>query len=1051
MAEEEKSQDEPLIGYFKSYRELFEFFCSNTTIHGAIRLVCSRNNRMKTAFWLVLFLATFGLMYWQFGLLFGQYFSYPVSINVNVNSDRLPFPAVTICTLNPYRYSFIVDDLDNLDKVTQQTLFDLYKYNASGVQGRVATNRRNKRSSAPLVIPLERVPVTEGPRRIIRSAEGEDEMQVNRREWNIGFKLCNETGGDCFYQTYTSGVDAIREWYRFHYINILARVPYLNAVDEEQVGNFIYACRFNEDSCTKANYSHFIHPIYGNCYTFNKDNNTLWSSSMPGIKNGLTLVLRAEQNDYIPLLSTVAGARFVVHGQNESPFMDDRGFNIQPGVETSIGMKKETVQRLGAQYSDCSEDGSDVNVTNLYNSEYTQQVCVRSCFQAEMVLRCGCGYVFYPLPQGQEYCDIKKHKSWGHCYYKLSNEFATDELGCFTKCRKPCLVSDYQLTAGYARWPTAVSEESDAEASELFWKGLNHPLLNDEAVTKINAPISDQEILHAIKELRLDKATGPDSLPNEFYKILAPPGKDPLKKESYQPIALLNSDYKLLSSILAKRLQREIGILINKDQAGFLSKRHLAAKVRELFLVLDYFYNSQEASSQDQTDIAIVALDAEKAFDSVHHQHILTSLSHFGFKDNFISFINNLCNNSSTKLIVNNLESNLINLQRGTRQGCPLSPLLFDLAMEPLALKNLHSASHTCNHPQESALSLAHLQSPTRILTQPGTRAIAHKNPYLPWNTGNHTQESALSPAQAQSLSKIHTCPSTRTITTRIRTPRAHVQSPTTIPTHPHTCAITHKNLNLARHTRKYPQESSLSPAHVQSPTRICTQLGTRAITLKNPHSARHTCNRPQESAFALGHVQSPTRIRTQPSTHEFAHKNLHSTQYACIHPQESTLSTAHVESPTRICTCPGHTCSHPQKYTVSPAQMVMLLSLLGSQWSLWFGSSVLSVVEMGELVIDVVVIGIIILLQRHRRSQSQELEETCRVPTPESSFGEEDISQMQIAHNLTDRQLRVVADITPPPAYESLDLSSVGGGSSRASSMRSNMSHHRGSRAGRE
>lgn len=91
------------IEFHRSYRELFEFFCNHTTIHGAIRLVCSQHNRMKTAFWAVLWLCTFGMMYWQFGLLFGEYFSYPVSLNINLNSDKLVFPAVTICTLNPYR------------------------------------------------------------------------------------------------------------------------------------------------------------------------------------------------------------------------------------------------------------------------------------------------------------------------------------------------------------------------------------------------------------------------------------------------------------------------------------------------------------------------------------------------------------------------------------------------------------------------------------------------------------------------------------------------------------------------------------------------------------------------------------------------------------------------------------------------------------------------------------------------------------------------------------------------------------------------------------
>ncbi|XP_078507703.1 epithelial sodium channel subunit alpha [Lissotriton helveticus] len=468
MSEEKKQGKEGLIEFYSSYRELFDFFCNNTTIHGTIRLACSPNNRMKTAFWVVLFIATFGLLYWQFGLLFGQYFSYPVSININVNSDKLLFPAITVCTLNPYRYTAVQEDLEALDKLTEQTLYDLYHYNSSDMNLPNVATRRRRDTSMLNAFPLERLSheETAGSRvkRSRRTSVNEDELAMKRKDWNIGFKLCNDSGEDCFYQKYSSGVDAIREWYRFHYINILARVPSFSGtpLNEEQFESFIFACRFNDNPCSEGNYTSFHHPLYGNCYTFNENRTTgadSWASSMPGIKNGLSLVLKTEQKDYLPLLSTTAGARVTVHARDEPSFPDDGGFNIQPGVETSITMSKEIVDRLGGLYSDCTEDGSDIDVPNLFNSKYTQQVCVRSCFQTAMVQRCGCGYYFDPLPPGEEYCDYHKQANWGHCYYKLANEFASDELGCFAKCRKPCKLTEFHLSAGYSRWPTESSKK----------------------------------------------------------------------------------------------------------------------------------------------------------------------------------------------------------------------------------------------------------------------------------------------------------------------------------------------------------------------------------------------------------------------------------------------------------------------------------------------------------------------------------------------------------------------------------------------------------------
>ena len=64
---------------------------------------------------------------------------------------------------------------------------------------------------------------------------------------------CNQNKSDCFYQTYSSGVDAVREWYRFHYINILSRLPEtLPSLEKDTLGNFIFACRFNQVSCNQA-------------------------------------------------------------------------------------------------------------------------------------------------------------------------------------------------------------------------------------------------------------------------------------------------------------------------------------------------------------------------------------------------------------------------------------------------------------------------------------------------------------------------------------------------------------------------------------------------------------------------------------------------------------------------------------------------------------------------------------------------------------------------------------------------------------------------------
>lgn len=84
--------------------------------------------------------------------------------------------------------------------------------------------------------------------------------------------------------------------------------------------------------------------------------------------------------------------------------------------------------------------------------------------------------------------------------------------------------------------------------------------------------------------------------------------------------------------------------------------------------------------------MAIVSLDAEKAFDSVQLPWLYQVLGKMGFEGNMVSFLHMLYKTTTTRILTTGALSAPIPQQRGTRQGCPLSPLLFNIAMEPLSL-----------------------------------------------------------------------------------------------------------------------------------------------------------------------------------------------------------------------------------------------------------------------------------------------------------------------------------------------------------------------------
>ena len=306
---------------------------------------------------------------------------------------------------------------------------------------------------------------------------------------------------------------------------------------------------------------------------------------------------------------------------------------------------------------------------------------------------------------------------------------AEPDIAFYAKFQKKKIASD---TIGQLKerkdGPTFTSHEKLIEISTNFYKNLYTPnkvdintqnkllrkinrLVSHKDRSTLNANLTDEELFKAAFQLKGDKSPGLDGIPIEFYqeywhlikhlylafvraiktrgipnskntsviKLLYKNKGEIFLLENYRPISLMNADIKILCKALANRLLTVLPTIIHTSQTAVYGRRidqtvHL---IRDLI----------DLANQEDETAAFIFLDQEKAFDRVNHEFLFKTMRTFGLPDNFINWVKTLYSNASALVNVNGFLSKSIPLNRGVRQGCPLSSLLYVMVIEILAIQ----------------------------------------------------------------------------------------------------------------------------------------------------------------------------------------------------------------------------------------------------------------------------------------------------------------------------------------------------------------------------
>jgi hypothetical protein len=150
----------------------------------------------------------------------------------------------------------------------------------------------------------------------------------------------------------------------------------------------------------------------------------------------------------------------------------------------------------------------------------------------------------------------------------------------------------------------------------------------------------------------------------------------------FRPISLCNVVYKIIAKSLANRLKMHLPDYIHPSQQAFIEGRRISNNI----IVSQEIAHSFSLTSYKSHDF-MLKIDLAKAFDRIEWHCIVSALARKGLNGHFIKLIHACISSPTFSVIINGQSYAKFTSSRGIRQGCPLSPYLFILAVNDLSLQ----------------------------------------------------------------------------------------------------------------------------------------------------------------------------------------------------------------------------------------------------------------------------------------------------------------------------------------------------------------------------